>query len=169
MSWEALRLTSRTPAELHRVLGPHGVDDLIRHAFADCWREYPQETRSLKAVEHVAREVFQRNIDVWSAIKKPTPEAFFENLQPMAADGHIRQALVLCYMMLPRGKKSLADVRQIVTDIFERNIAAWQADEKTLTTGLVRSRKPAKAKPAKAKPAKTRPKPARKKKAAARA
>ena len=135
MSWEALRLTSRSPAELYTVLGPHGVDDLIRQAISDCWREYPQEQRTLEAVRKVVRDAFERNIGVWSAIKKPSPAAFFENLLPHAVDGHLRQALVLCWMMLPRGKRDIADVQQVVSDIFQRNMAAWEQDHVTFTKG----------------------------------
>ena len=32
--------------------------------------------------------VFDRNMAVWSSIKKPSPGAFFESLQPTVADGH---------------------------------------------------------------------------------
>ena len=38
MSWEALRLTSRTPAELLSVLGPQGMDEWLRDARNACWR-----------------------------------------------------------------------------------------------------------------------------------
>src|SRR5689334_14350561 len=50
MSWEAFRLTSKSPAEVYHVLGPHGVDDLIRKMMDACWREYPEETRSFDSV-----------------------------------------------------------------------------------------------------------------------
>lgn len=56
MSWEALRLTSRSPGEVYRVLGPHGVDELIRRAMSDCWREYPEETRTLAALKQKVRK-----------------------------------------------------------------------------------------------------------------
>ena len=72
---------------------------------------------------------------VWSAIKKPTPEAFFANLLPFPSDGHLRQALVLCHMMMPRGKRDIADVRTVVTSIYERNLAAWEQDFVTMTRG----------------------------------
>ena len=135
MSWEALRLTSRSPSECLTVLGPHGVDELIRDARADCWREYPPDDRSVANVKRAFAEVFDRNMRHWRSIKKPAPAAFFENLLPHAADGHIRQALVLCYMMLPRGQKSISIVADVVTQIFDRNLAAWDADYATFTKG----------------------------------
>jgi hypothetical protein len=152
MSWEALRLTSRSPSECLTVLGPHGVDELIRDARADCWREYPPDDRTVANVKRVFTEVFDRNLRHWRSIKKPTPAAFFENLLPHAADGHIRQALVLCYMMLPRGQKSVAIVADTVTQIFQRSLDAWDADYATFTKGPKAAKKVAKktsAKPAK--------------------
>jgi len=144
MSWEALRLTSRSPAELMAVLGPHGVDDLVRQALNTLWREHPQETRSVQAVAADAQAVFDRNMKVWKAIKKPTPEAFFANLLPHAADGFFRQALVLTWMMMPRtGGRKFADVAKIVTHIYQRNLAAWEEDLGTFTGK--RPRKTAKA------------------------
>ena len=43
MSWEAFRLTSKSPSELLHTLGPHGVDDLMRQALNAAWRDYPTE------------------------------------------------------------------------------------------------------------------------------
>ena len=40
MSWEALRLTSRTPSEVYTVLGPHGVEKLLADARDTVWRAY---------------------------------------------------------------------------------------------------------------------------------
>jgi len=143
MSWEALRLTSRAPSEVLAVLGPHGVEELIRNARNDCWREHPQETRTLPAVRKMLQEVFDRNIAVWRSIRKPTPDEFFKDLQPHQADHHIRQALVTCHMMLPRGHKSIEAVAKIVTHIFQRMLDAWEEDRLALTTGKRRqSRKP---------------------------
>src|SRR5438552_986674 len=82
MSWEAFRLTSKSPSELLHTLGPHGVDDLMRQALNAVWRDYPPENRSYDAVRAATAEVFNRNMRVWSAIKKPTPDAFFTDLQP---------------------------------------------------------------------------------------
>jgi hypothetical protein len=150
-SWEAFRLTSKSPAELLHTLGPHGVDDLIRQMLAACWRDAPAEGRTYKSVQAIARQVMDRNLRVWKAIKKPTPGAFFENLLPHPADGLTRQALVLCRMMMPRGKNSLPDVGKVVTHIFERNLAAWDEDYDIFTKGLKGgARKPA---PASSKPA----------------
>ena len=157
MSWEALRLTSRSPSECLTVLGPHGVDELIRDARADCWREYPPDDRTVANVKRAFAEVFDRNMRHWRSIKKPTPAAFFENLLPHAADGHIRQALVLCYMMLPRGQKSIPIVADTVTQIVQRNLDAWDADYTTFTKG------PKAAKRAGKKTAAKTPKPAKKK------
>ena len=70
MSWEAFRLTSKSPAEVYTVLGPHGCDDLIRQAWAACWREYPEESRTFPAVRTRFLEVFSRNINIWKRIKK---------------------------------------------------------------------------------------------------
>jgi hypothetical protein len=135
MSWEALRLTSRTPAEVYRVLGPHGVEELIRDARNACWRELPEETRTIEQARRKLAEVFHRNIAVWTSIKKPSPEAFFQNLLPHAADGLIRQALVLCWMMMPRGKRSLGAVRDVVSAIYDRTLEAWEEDHIIFTKG----------------------------------
>ncbi len=135
MSSEALRLTSRSPSELHGILGPHGVDELLRDARNACWRECPAEQRTLPNVRRIVTEVFDRNMAVWSKIKKASPAAFFENLLPNAADGHMRQALVLCWMMLPRGKRSLKVVGDVVSSIFQRQLDAWVDDERTFTKG----------------------------------
>src|SRR6516225_9883979 len=102
MSWEAFRLTSKSPSELLSTLGPHGVDDLMRQSLNAAWRDYPPETRSYTTVRQAVVDVFNRNMKVWSAIKKPTPDAFFANLGPHDTDGFMRQAFVLCWMMLPR-------------------------------------------------------------------
>jgi hypothetical protein len=134
MSWEALRLTSKSPSELLHTLGPHGVDHLIRQALDVLWREYPAGSRTLSNVRRRAQEVFDRNMKVWSSIKKPTPAAFFANLLPYPADGFFRQAMVLCWMMLPRsGGRELSDVRKIINEIFDRNLAAWEKDNRTFT------------------------------------
>jgi hypothetical protein len=148
MSWEAHRWTAKTPSELFQTLGPHGVDHLVRQMLDACWREHPLETRTLVAVRKAAQDVFDRNMAVWSRIKKPSPAAFFEDLMPHAADGFLRQAMVLCWMMLPRaGGRDVKDVRRIVGDIYHRNLAAWSEDEATFTGKKV---KKSKAKPARA-------------------
>ena len=61
MSWETLRLTSKSPGDNYAILGPHGVDELIRNARAAVWREYPPETRTYAAVKKRMIEVFDRN------------------------------------------------------------------------------------------------------------
>src|SRR5688572_17921790 len=119
MSWEALRWTAKTPSELYHVLGPHGVDDLIRQAISAAWRDLPNEGRTFDAGVEAARRVFDRNINVWRQIKKPGPEEFFADLQPYAADGFLRQAMVLTWMMMPReGGREVKDAIRIVSDIF---------------------------------------------------
>src|SRR5438128_6636307 len=91
MSWEAHRLTSKSPAEVYAVLGPHGCDDLLRQAWAACWREMPEEGRTFQSVRQRFFEVFTRNLNIWKRIKKPTPEAFFADFKPHdTAEGHIR-------------------------------------------------------------------------------
>lgn len=141
MSWESFRLTSKSPSELYHVLGPHGVDELIRHAMNSCWRQVPEEQRTYAAVLRLVDEVFTRNMKVWRAIRKPAPQAFFQNLLPNEADGLFRQALVLCWMMLPRaGGRKFSDVASIVTDIYQRNLAAWEQDNVTFTRGPGRLR-----------------------------
>jgi hypothetical protein len=140
MSWEAFRLTSKSPSEVLTVLGPHGVDELIREAISDCWREHPEQTRTFASVRQRVEEVFERNMRVWGRINKPAPGAFFEHLLPHAADGHIRQALVLCWMMLPRaGGRKFGDVAKVVRRIYERNLAAWEQDHLTFTGAGVSS------------------------------
>jgi len=134
LTWEAFRLTSKSPTEVLHVLGPHGVDDLIRKGMDACWREYPEETRTYENVKRRMLEVYNRNMKHWSAIKKPTPASFFERLLPYTADGHVRQALVLAWMMMPRaGGRDFKDVKKIVAAIFERNLLAWDEDNRTFT------------------------------------
>jgi hypothetical protein len=134
MSWEAFRWTAKSPSELYHVLGPHGVDDLVRQALASCWRDLPEDQRAFKRAVQVAREVHDRNIATWRRIKQPTPEAFFADLGHTNADGHFRQAMVLCWMMMPRsGGRKVTDALKIVTQVFERNLAAWAEDEATFT------------------------------------
>ncbi len=136
MSWEALRLTSRTPSEVYTVLGPHGVEKLLADARDAVWREYPAEGRTLAAARKQLEFVFDRNMAVWASIKKPSPAAFFENLQPTVADGHIRQALVTTWMMMPRtGGREFKDTVKIVRGIFERMLEAWVEDDQTFTKG----------------------------------
>lgn len=134
MSWEAYRWTAKSPSELYQILGPQGVDNLVRQMLDACWRESPEEGRTLAGVKKLAQDVFDRNMAVWAKIKKPSPAAFFENLLPHAADGFLRQAMVLCWMMMPRtGGRDVADVRKIVGQIYQRNIDAWDADQATFT------------------------------------
>ena len=161
MTWEAFRLTSKSPSEVMHILGPHGVDDLIRKMMDVCWRESPEEGRTFDSVKRIVQSVYDRNMRVWSAIKKPAPAAFFANLLPHNADGHMRQALVLCWMMLPRtGGRNFSDVKKIVAEIYTRNLAAWEEDSRTFT-GTATKRKAA---VKKSKPAKKTAKPKRRKK-----
>ena len=134
MSWEAFRLTSKSPSELYGVMSPSGVDHLVREMLMACWRRLPEDQRTLDAWRGEIERVWQRNMRVWTAIKKPAPEAFFRDLAPFDADGHLRQALVLAWMMLPRaGGREFGDVKKIVTKIFERNVDAWNADNRTFS------------------------------------
>jgi hypothetical protein len=158
MSWEALRLTSRTPSEVYGVLGPHGVEELLREARNVCWREQGGENRSVAIARKALIDVFERNMKVWAGIKKPSPEAFFTNLAPHAADGHIRQALVLTWMMMPRaGGRSFVDVAKIVRHLFDRTLANWEEEDAIFTKGWGKKAKPKviRAKPAKPKPKKS--------------
>ena len=41
MSWEAFRLTSKSPSELMTVMGPNGVDALVREMLMECWKSLP--------------------------------------------------------------------------------------------------------------------------------
>ena len=144
MSWEALRLTSRTPSEVYTVLGPHGVEKLLADARDAVWREYPAEGRTLAAARKQLEFVFDRNMAVWASIKKPSPAAFFEDLQPTVADGHIRQALVTTWMMMPRsGGREFKDTVKIVRGIFDRMLEAWKEDEATFTKGPSKAKKSA--------------------------
>ena len=156
MSWEAYRWTAKTPSELYHTLGPHGVDELIRNALADVWRQLPEEGRSVDGAIHAAREVAGRNISVWKKIRQPSPAAFFEDLRPTNADGHFRQAMVLCWMMMPRsGGRKVGDALKIVSQIFERNLAAWREDNATFTGMKAKATKKKPAATKKAAPAKT--------------
>lgn len=148
MSWEAHRWTAKSPSELFHVFGPHGVDSLVREALNACWRQLPDDDRTFAAVRRAADEVVQRNLAVWRAIKKPTPEAFFDHLAPNNADQFFRQAMVLCWMMLPRaGGRDLGDVTKVISAIYERTMAAWADDNDTFT------KEPSAKKPAKSKAA----------------
>ena len=150
MSWEAYRWTAKTPSELYHTLGPHGVDELVRNSLADVWRELPEESRTVDGAIRAAREVAERNVAVWKKIKQPSPAAFFEDLRPTNADGHFRQAMVLCWMMMPRsGGRKVGDALKIVSQIFERNLSAWQEDNETFT-GVKPKRPKAKSVPARA-------------------
>jgi hypothetical protein len=163
MSWEAFRWTAKSPSELYQVLGPHGVDHLLRQMLDACWRESPAEGRSLASVKKIAQEVFDRNLAVWGKIKQPSPAAFFEDLLPQPADQFLRQAMVMCWMMMPRtGGRKVADVRRIIGDIYQRNIAAWEEDQRTFT-GTGKAKKATKKPAAKAKPKATKKAPAKKK------
>jgi hypothetical protein len=134
MSWEAFRLTSKSPSELYGVMSPSGVDHLVREMLMACWRRLPEDQRTIDAWRGEIERVWQRNMRVWTAIKRPAPEAFFRDLAPFDADGHLRQALVLAWMMLPRaGGREFADVKKIVTKIYQRNVEAWEADNGTFT------------------------------------
>src|SRR6185503_15800125 len=135
MSWEAQRLTSKSPAEVYRVLGPHGCDDLLRQAWAACWREHPEETRTFEAVRQRFFESWTRNINIWKRIKKPTPDAFFADFRPHdTAEGHIRQALLLSWMMMPRaGGRQFKDTVKIMERISRRNMDAWEEDNRTFS------------------------------------
>jgi hypothetical protein len=164
MSWEAFRWTAKSPSELYHVLGPHGVDDLLRQAVAACWRAVPEEGRTFAAAQALAREVFGRNIRVWKQIKKPTPEAFFKDMFPTDADGFVRQAMVLCWMMMPRtGGREVSDALKIVGHVFERNMESWEEDNRTFTKGAKFSTKAKKPKKVAApRTAKSKAKPKRK-------
>ena len=65
MSWEAFRWTAKSPSELYHVLGPHGVDDLVRQMIAAVWRDMPAEERTFEGAVRAARQVYDRNIAVW--------------------------------------------------------------------------------------------------------
>src|SRR5260221_3922624 len=144
MSWEAQRLTSKSPAEVCTVLGPHGCDDLIRQAWAACWREHPEETRTFKAVRQRFFETFSRNLNIWRRIKKPTPEAFFADFKPHdAVEGHLRQAMVLSWMMMPRaGGREFKDTVKIIQRLYDRNIAAWEEDNRMFTKSPTKKKPP---------------------------
>ena len=149
MSWEAFRLTSRSPAELYDVLSPAGVDHMMRQALAACWNVLPAGERSIAGWRRLAGELFDRNMRVWTKIKKPTPAAFFENLRPDAADGHLRQAMVMSWMMLPRaGGRDFKSTRKIIEKIYRRNLDAWEEDNRLFASPVkkVKAARPAKAK-----------------------
>ncbi|CAN5604039.1 hypothetical protein BH09PLA1_BH09PLA1_18740 [soil metagenome] len=134
MSWEAFRLTSKSPSELYTVMGPAGVDSLVRHALQECWTSIPETDRTYTAWKRRADKTFARNRRVWSAIKKPTPAAFFDNLAPYPSDGHLRQAMVMCWMMMPRaGGRDFKFVVKAMDQIFQRNLDAWETDNRTFT------------------------------------
>ena len=71
MSWEAFRLTSKSPSELYDVLGPDGVDHLVREFMTACWNALPPGTRTFAAWRKLTDDVFARNMRTWKSIKKP--------------------------------------------------------------------------------------------------
>jgi hypothetical protein len=165
MSWEAQRWTAKSPSELFHTFGPHGVDHLVRQALEACWRELPDDKRTLNDAITASREVFDRNVAVWKRIKRPEPAAFFADLQPTPADQFLRQAMVTCWMMMPRaGGRQLSDVVKIVTGIFERSISAWEADNATFTGKSAKKRSAPASKTAKKASSKTQKKSKLKKK-----
>ena len=134
MSWEAFRLTSKSPSELYTVMGPAGVDGLVRQALQECWTSLPETDRTFDAWKRRAEQTFTRNRKVWSGIKKPTPAAFFDDLAPFPSDGHLRQAMVMCWMMMPRaGGRDFKFVVKTMDQIFQRNMEAWALDNRTFT------------------------------------
>ena len=134
MSWEAQRLTSKSPSEVYAVLGPHGCDDLIRQAWAACWRAVPEEGRTFRAVRQRFFETFTRNLNIWRRIKKPTPEAFFADFIPHdPVEGFLRQAMVLSWMMPRAGGRVFKDTIKIIQRLYDRNVAAWEEDDDTFT------------------------------------
>ncbi len=142
MSWEAFRLTSRSPAELYDVLGPEGVDHLMRQFLTACWNALPAGTRTMDAWRKLVQQIFDRNMRVWGRIKKANPVQFFEDLRPEPADGHLRQAMVLSWMMLPRaGGRTFADTKKIIARIYERNLASWEEDHGMFTGSHAKKRK----------------------------
>lgn len=150
MSWEAFRLTSKSPAELYTVLGPHAVDELIRHAMNSCWRQVPEEQRSFQSALKLVHDIFDRNWKIWLKIKKPAPEAYFADLGTAEADGLFRQAFVLSWMMLPRkGGRKFSDTHKVIQDIYQRNLAAWTEDNVTFTKGVSKRKAVSKKPPAK--------------------
>jgi hypothetical protein len=150
MSWEAFRLTSKSPAELLTVMGPAGVDGLVRDAFMACWRSLPEVDRTMDNWRRRVEQMFQRNMKVWTAIKKPAPAAFFADLAPFDSDGHFRQAMVMTWMMLPRaGGRQFKDTFAVIRAIYQRNLDAWEADHATFTAARKRTAKKAVKKTAK--------------------
>ncbi len=134
MTWEAFRLTSKSPSELLSTLGPHGVDDLMRQALNAVWRDYPPEQRNYQSVRKAAIGMFDRNMKVWSKIKKPTPQSFFADMGPYPSDGYLRQAFVLCWMMLPRaGGRDFKSTLGILRRMFDRNMDTWEEDKGTFS------------------------------------
>ena len=135
------------------TFGPHGVNDLVRQSLNAVWRHLPDEGRTFDAAAAEARTVFDRNIRAWRGIKQPSPAAFFENLGPSEADQFMRQAMVTCWMMMPRaGGRQVGDAIRIFSQIFQRTMDAWAEDHETFTGQRARKKAPAKV-AAKKKPA----------------
>ena len=72
-----------------------------------------------------------------SLIDGGTPEAFFADFIPHdVVEGHLRQAMVLSWMMMPRaGGREFKDTVKIIQRLYDRNVAAWEEDERTFTKG----------------------------------
>jgi hypothetical protein len=143
MTWEAFRLTSKSPSELMNVMSPAGVDALVREALMACWRSLPEDGRIMDAWRDRVNKMWARNMKVWTAIKKPAPQAFFVDLAPFDSDGHFRQACVMSWMMLPRaGGREFKDTFKIIREIFDRNVAAWETDHATFTGSPPKKKRP---------------------------
>lgn len=124
------------------VMSPAGVDHLVREALMACWRSLPEDSRNLPAWRERVAKLWTRNMKVWTAIRKPSPAAFFADLATFESDGHFRQALVMTWMMLPRsGGRKFSDTVGIIRRIFDRNVEAWESDYRTFTG----AKKPARA------------------------
>jgi hypothetical protein len=44
-------------------------------------------------------------------------------------------------MMMPRGRRNLQGVRQVVMRIFQRNMEAWEEDDRVLSNGVGKEKK----------------------------
>jgi hypothetical protein len=90
-----------------------------------------QNTSDIPTLDHI-EEAF--SVDAVTDEFFDEYAAFFEKMAPFASDGHLRQAMVMCWMMMPRaGGRNFGDVKKIVAKIFQRNLAAWEEDNRTFS------------------------------------
>ena len=133
MSWEAFRWTAKSPSELYHVLGPHGVDDLIRQTSPPSGASCPPRARTFDGGRTGRPEVSTATSRSGGGSSSPprrrssTTSAPPRRRLPPPGDGPQLDDDA------PRRRPGLQDALRIVSQIFERNLANWHDDNATFT------------------------------------